>query len=108
MNAVLQNHMASIQFLRFNLSRFHNNWQKGLKNITFLLHGRQVDDFTFRSVMEDQASEVMEGNKDIKDVYMPAEEVYNEEQEWVNESYGVDLPTSIGTNTCLETEPIKF
>ncbi|KAL3498388.1 hypothetical protein ACH5RR_041120 [Cinchona calisaya] len=50
----------------------------------------------------------MEGNKDIKDVYILMEELYKEEQEWVNEYYGVRLPTTIGTNSCLERKSNQF
>ncbi|KAL3513356.1 hypothetical protein ACH5RR_026073 [Cinchona calisaya] len=39
----------------------------------------QVDDSTFRSRVENEASEGMEENKDIKDDYMPIEEVYKNE-----------------------------
>ncbi|KAL3516440.1 hypothetical protein ACH5RR_023342 [Cinchona calisaya] len=55
----------------------------------------QVNNSSFRSGVEFQANEVFE-------------EVYKEEQERVNECHGVDLPTIVVTNTCIESASTQF
>ncbi|KAL3510010.1 hypothetical protein ACH5RR_029411 [Cinchona calisaya] len=72
---------SSIQNLEVQLEHILQQLARRSQHDIFIDHiptrYTQVEYFTFRIGMEDQASEGMEGNKVIKDNYMPIEVVYN-------------------------------